>query len=112
RENYWGNNRIGERGNDEFFHPEVVAANNFRHIMAGLPEEIFTSKDGAVVEVCRGNKGATVVNISDKKVKVQIETTLPDGKYKDGVHGNEFTVKKGKLNGTVEPLTSYLLINE
>ncbi len=112
RENYWGNNRIGERGNDEFFHPEVVAVNNFRHEMAGLPEEIFTSKDGAVVEVCRGNKGAAVVNISDKKVKLQIETTLPDGKYKDSVHGSEFTIKKGKLSGITEPLTSYLLVSE
>lgn len=110
-DNYWGNNRIGERGNDEFFHPEVVAVNNFRKAMAGLPETIFTSKDGAVVEVARGDKGAALINITSKDVKVKIATTLPDGKYTDKVHGIDFTVKKGELQGKLAPLTSYLLYN-
>lgn len=39
RQNYWGNNRIGERGNAEFMHPEVVAANKFRTAMTGQPEK-------------------------------------------------------------------------
>ena len=41
RENFWGNNRVGARGNDEFKHPEVVAANKFRKDMSGTPEKSF-----------------------------------------------------------------------
>lgn len=108
-DNYWGNNRIGERGNDEFFHPEVVAANKFRTAMAGLPEKIVTSKDGALIEVTRGDKGAALINVSDKAAKVKLDTTLPDGKYTDAVHNTEFTVKKGELQGKAAPLTSYIL---
>lgn len=108
-ENYWGNNRIGERGNDEFFHPEVVAANRFRKAMSGRPETIYTSTDGAVVEVARGNEGASLVNISDREVKVKMPTTLPDGKYADAVYGTTFTVRKGELSGKLAPLTSYVL---
>lgn len=109
RENYWGNNRIGARGNDEFKHPEVVAVNKFRAAMHGQPEQIVTANNGAVVEVARGSKGASVVNISDKKQKVSVETPLPDGEYTDAVHGQTFKVKNGKLSGTLAPMTSYLL---
>lgn len=108
-DNYWGNNRIGQRGNDEFFHPEVVAVNNFRKAMAGLPETIYTSKDGAVIEVARGDRGAALVNITGKEVKVKMPTTLPDGRYTDAVHDATFTVKKGELQGRLAPLTSYIL---
>ena len=108
-DNYWGNNRIGERGNDEFFHPEVVAANRFRTAMAGQPEKIYTSKDGALIEVARGDKGVALVNITDKNAKVKLDTTLPDGTYTDKVHNATFTVKKGILQGKAAPLTSYLL---
>lgn len=111
-DNYWGNNRIGERGNDEFFHPEVVAANRFRKAMAGQPEEIVVSKDGAVVEVARGNAGASFANISDKTVKIKMPTILPDGKYTDAVHGVTFTVKKGEISGKLTPLTSYILYSK
>ncbi len=109
RDNYWGNNLIGARGNDEFFHPEVVAVNQFRRAMNGQKEQLFTNDKGTVVEVARGNKGAALVNISDKKVKLSIKTTLPDGVYTDRVHGREFKVKGGVITGTVDPLTSYLL---
>lgn len=112
RENYWGTNRIGHRGNDEFFHPEVVAVNNFRHAMSGEPEVLFTANDGAVVEVARGHKGASLINFSDKKQKVKIVTALPDGKYTDGVHGNEFVAAGGMLSGNLEPLSSYILYSK
>lgn len=108
-EKYWGNNLIGPRGNDEFFHPEVVAVNNFRKAMAGQPEQIVTSKDGAVIEVARGNAGASFANISGKEVKVKMPTTLPDGKYTDKVHNATFTVKNGEISGKMAPLTSYIL---
>ncbi len=112
RENYWGTNRIGNRGNSEFFHPEVVAVNKFRHAMAGQPEELIISENGAVAEVARGNAGAALINFSDKKQKVKINTTLPDGAYTDAVSASEFKVKKGILEGTLAPLGTYILYAE
>lgn len=109
RDNYWGDNRIGARGNAEFKHPQVVAVNKFRAAMNGLPETITTSKDGAVVSVTRGNKGMTLVNLSDKKQKVKIATTFPDGTYTDAVSGAVFTVKKGNIAGQLAPTTSAIL---
>lgn len=109
RENYWGNNRIGARGNDEFKHPQVVAANKFRVAMSGQEENLFTDAEGHVVEICRGNAGAAVVNFSNKTVKVKMPTTLPDGNYTDAVSNTDFSVKKGELKGSLAPLTSYIL---
>lgn len=80
--------------------------------MKGLPEKIFTDKNGAIVEVARGNAGAALVNVTDKAQKVKIGTTLPDGQYTDAVHNTTFKVKKGILEGKAAPLTSYLLTAE
>ncbi|MDE6321708.1 MAG: alpha-amylase, partial [Muribaculaceae bacterium] len=110
RENYWGNNRIGARGNDEFKHPEVVAVNHFRTAMAGQPETVTVSDNGAVVEVARGSKGAALVNLSSTVQKAKLATTLPDGTYTDAVHATTFKVKKGILEGKLQPLTSYILM--
>ena len=112
RENYWGNNRIGARGNDEFIHPEVVAANKFRTAMHGQAEKLFTANDGRVVEICRGDAGAAVINMSDQEQKVKMPTVLADGVYADKVYGNEFKVKKGMLEGRMSPMTSYILYSK
>ena len=109
RDNYWGDNRIGARGNAEFKHPEVVAANRFRTAMTGLPETVATGNDGAIISVMRGDKGMTLINLSDKKQKVKMATDLPDGKYTDGVSGAEFTVNKGTVTGQLAPVTSAIL---
>lgn len=109
RENYWGNNRIGEKGNDEFKHPEVVAVNKFRKAMHGMPEKIKVSTDGTVVEINRSNSGAAIVNLSKKTAQLSIATTLPDGTYKDHVYGNTFTVEKGILKASLQPETSYVI---
>ena len=109
RENYWGNNILGARGNDEFKHPEVVAANAFRRAMHGRVEHIFTSPDGAVVQVARGEQGAAVINLSGRKQSVRLDTTLPDGTYTDTVHHVPFTVRNGILRATIEPHASYIL---
>lgn len=108
-ENYWGNNLIGARGNDEFFHPEVVAVNKFRKAMSGVAETVTISEDGAVAEVARGDKGAALVNFSSAPQDVTINTTLPAGQYVDAVHGTQFEVKGGKLKGKLEPNASYIL---
>lgn len=109
RDNYWGNNRVGPRGNDEFFHPEVVAVNNFRRAMSGEPEEMMFSKDGAIIEVARGDKGASFVNITDKLQKVEMPVKLADGTYTDRVHAAEFKVKNGVLKGKMAPFTAYII---
>lgn len=109
RQNYWGNNRIGERGNDEFKNPAVVAANRFRTAMTGQPEKIIVSPKGEVAEVLRGDKGASLVNFSNKKVKVKLETSLPDGTYTDAVSGATFKIRNATIEGTLAPLTSALL---
>ncbi len=112
RENYWGNNRIGARGNDEFKHPEVVAVNYFRNKMSGTPEQIFVSDKGDVLSVCRGSLGEAIINISNKPTKIKMQTTLPDGTYTDSVHNTSFKIKNGIITGKVAPLTSYIIYAE
>jgi alpha-amylase len=109
RENYWGNNRVGERGNDEFKHPAVIAANNFRKAMKGENEQVFTTDNGAVVEVARGNKGFVLVNFSTKEAKYKLATTLPDGDYTDHITGNIIKVKNGEIKGKMAPLATYIV---
>lgn len=109
RQNYWGDNLLGARGNDEFFHPEVVAVNKFRKAMNGQKEDIQTSENGSVLVVNRGKKGAAVVNISDSASFVDVTTGLPDGTYRDVVYGKEFEVKKGYLRGAAAPHRTYIL---
>lgn len=112
RENYWGDNIAGARGNDEFFHPEVVAANEFRHMVAGEPELIVFSNNGKTAAINRGLKGVSVINLSDRKENVKLDTTLPDGKYYDKVYKQAFEVKNGKLIGSLSPETSYIILNK
>lgn len=109
RENYWGDNVIGARGNDEFFHPEVVAVNKFRRAMSGQKEDLQFSPDGSILLVNRGKKGAAVVNISSVAGFVDLPTGLPDGVYTDVVYGKEFKVKKHRLHGIAAPYRTYIL---
>lgn len=109
RQNYWGDNVLGARGNDEFFHPEVVAVNKFRKAMAGEKEDLQFSDNGAVLLVNRGKKGAAVVNISEVSKFVDLPTGLPDGTYVDKVYNKEFKVKKGRLHGIAAPYRSYII---
>jgi alpha-amylase len=109
RQAYWGNNRLGERGNDEFFHPEVVAANKFRRDMSGEKEDLQISDSGEILVVNRGKFGTAIINLSKSANNIDITTGLADGKYKDIVYGKEFTVKNGKLTGILAPERSYIL---
>lgn len=112
RDNYWGDNILGARGNDEFFHPEVVAVNRFRQAMDGQKEDIEMTGNGEVLVVNRGKKGAAVVNISGSANFVDVPTGLPAGTYRDEVYGKEFKVKKGRLTGIAAPLRSYILMKK
>lgn len=109
RKNYWGNNRLGEAGNDEYFHPEVSAVNHFRAEMAGQPEDIQTCSDGQVIAVNRGKKGSALINLSTLSRPLDVSTSLPDGTYRDRVYGKEFKVRKGRLTGLLAPRRTYIL---
>ncbi len=109
REAYWGDNVLGAAGNDEYFHPEVVAVNKFRTAMDGQKEKIEISENGQVLLVNRGKKGAAVINLSTSANKVDLPTGLPNGTYKDTVYGKEFKVKNGRLIGFLAPERTYIL---
>ena len=109
RENYFGDNLLGARGNDEFFHPEVVAVNKFRKNMDGQVEDVKMSENGETVVVNRGNKGAAIINFSGSVNEVSLATDLPDGEYKDVVYGKDFKVLDGVLSGTAEPYATYII---
>lgn len=109
RENYWGNNLTGAKGNDEFKHPEVVAVNKFRRAMSGENEHVNVTPDGKVVEVNRGSKGVALINLSDAPQEIALPTTLNDGNYSDKVYNTEFKVTDGIISGTLNPLTSYII---
>lgn len=109
RENYWGDNLLGARGNDEFFHPEVVAVNNFRKSMKGQTEDIQISQDGEVIAVNRGSKGAAIINLAAEANAIELATSLPDGEYKDKVYGKTFKVEDSILKGNANPETTYII---
>ena len=109
RENYFGDNLLGARGNDEFFHPEVVAVNNFRKDMNGEVESVAFAENAETVAVSRGNKGVAVINFSGNVNELALATTLPDGEYNDKVYGQAFKVQDGVLTGTAQPHTTYIM---
>lgn len=109
RQNFYGNNVLGAAGNDEFFHPEVKAVNHFRRSMAGEKEDIRVAENGRAIVVNRGKKGAAIANFSHLSSRVDVETGLPDGTYRDEVYGREFKVKKGRLTGIAAPWRTYIL---
>lgn len=112
RSNYYGNNVLGARGNDEFKNPEVTAVNKFRTQMAGQKEDVQVSENGEVLLVNRGKKGAAIVNLSTNANFVNLPTSLPNGTYRDVVYNKEFKVKNGKLVGLMAPERSYILIKK
>ena len=111
-DNVWGNNVAGAKGNDEFKHPEVIAANKFRRAMSGVAETLYFNNNNTVAQVARGEKGASLVNISDTEQTIEMPTTLKNGTYYDQVYNTKFTVKKNILRGTLKPFTSYILMKK
>ncbi len=106
--NKWGKNKIGIRGDSNFFHPEVVEVNKFRNAMIGesvnavpVTLEGKTSKDFSCVVVERGTKGAVVINYSTKDLSIDTKTNLANGTYNDAVTGKAYTVKDGKLKANI-----------
>ena len=87
--------------------------------MSGTPEKVISTDNGAVIEVSRGSSGVALINISGQEQNLNgLETTVPDGEYHDRpsgpfvrVYNSIFTVKSGKISGTLSPYTSYILYN-
>lgn len=107
--NFWGNNVVGAKGNDNFKDPLISAANHFRHEMQGQPDSLSFSKDGAVCVISRGDKGAAVINLTAEAQDIKLATTLAKGSYTDALSGQSFQVKRGKINGTIAPLSAVIL---
>lgn len=110
RKNYWGNNILGAAGNDEYYHPEVVAINRFRKAVSSEKEDIQTGSKGEVILVNRGKKGAVIVNLGTHANTLDLPTALPSGKYYDYVYNKEFNVEKGRIKGILAPERSYVII--
>lgn len=100
-ENYWGNNIAGVKGNDEFKNPVVAEANKFRRAMSGCKETLSFAKRNTIAQIARGSKGATFINVSPKAAKFCTRTPLADGTYQDKVSGENYTVKRGRIRGTL-----------
>lgn len=109
RKHYWGDNILGAAGNDEYFHPEVAAANKFRKVVGNAKENIQMNENGDVLLVSRGKKGAAIVNIGTHPNSLDLPTTLSNGTYYDKVYNKEFKVKNGRLTGILGPERSYIL---
>ena len=112
RENYFGDNLLGARGNDEFFHPEVVAVNKFRQQMKGQIENVQIAPEGEVIIVNRGDLGAAIINFSLSENSIELPTLLPDGAYTDTVYNSTFVAESGVLKGKAAPETTYILVRE
>ena len=103
-DNQWGTmNRIGTSGDMFYKDSSVVEVNFFRNAMVGEKENFYNPKgDSSAVEICRGTKGAVIVNTVDK-LKLDMDTDLADGTYVDRVDNKtEYTVKNGRITCDAE----------
>ena len=116
---YWGKNVIGERGNDEFFHPEVVAVNKFRNAMSNnnATEEnvVNVNSNNQVLQIDRfpvSNKsefncGTCIINLSDSEVSVNGQSTsIADGTYYDTITGKKFVVDGGAFTSQSDKISA------
>lgn len=99
----WGKNQIGIAGDDNYCHPEVIAVNQFKNAMVGLPEKMSNPTDSnSLLMIERGSAGAVIINVSDTDAVLNCSTDVADGTYFDQAAGSKFTVTGGKLSGTVK----------
>ena len=106
-----GTQYIGNAGSDMYKDSQVKALNFFRNAMAGTDELLTNPVSGnnAVLMIQRSGitagtrAGFVLVNVSDSNVNISSADCLlvKDGSYKDEVSGNTFTVKNGKVTGSV-----------
>ncbi|NLK95559.1 MAG: hypothetical protein GX275_10290, partial [Clostridiales bacterium] len=94
-----GKSKIGDIGNDNFKHPEVVAVNKFKNAMLGENENL-RNPDGKnnCIMIERGNKGVVIANMGSQ-FDIRCKTSLKDGTYTDTVYGGTYTVSGGNFTG-------------
>lgn len=97
-----GVSQIGDKGNNEFMHPEVVAVNKFRNAMIGLDEKLSNGSTYETLIIERGNKGVVIVNIKEGTENINHKVSLADGEYIDHANGIKFKVKDGILSGKIK----------
>ncbi|RSX45982.1 Ig-like domain-containing protein, partial [Bifidobacterium castoris] len=96
---------LGDAGDDEWKHPEVVAVNKFRNAMEGNAEYLRNcngNNNCLMIERYKtdgnsNNDGVTVVNMDGDKNLAGMDTMLDDGEYVDQVYGNKLTVSGKKI---------------
>lgn len=114
-DNMWGTfNKIGMAGDNLYKDSFITACNRFRNAMAGLDENLFNPDDNnCVLYVERGTKGLAVINNDSSDYNFSTSTKLADGTYTDRVDGTtSYTVKDGKISGTVKASSAVLLYND
>ena len=113
-DNCWGTfNKIGMAGDNLYKDTLVVAANRFRNAMVGLDENIFNpDNSSSVIFVERGTKGLYIANNASGSYDMNVETKLENGSYVDRVGGETYTVKDGKITGTLKSKQVVILYNE
>ena len=97
----WGQNTIGLDGDENYYSDEVVAVNKFRNAMVGESKTLSDVIKQKLTMIERGSKGVCLVNVADENTNINVATKLADGEYTDHANGGIFTVKDGKLTGTV-----------
>ena len=76
--NYWGNNVLGAKGNDQFKDPEVKGVNKFRNAMVGQGETLRNPNgNNKILQIDRGTKGTCIINLGDAS-SIDNETTMAD----------------------------------
>ncbi len=99
----WGENRIGQDGDGNYYSKAVAAVNKFRNAMVGEPKNVTELIKQKIVMIERGTKGAVIVNVDSVDNTLSGKATkLADGEYIDQVSGTTFTVSNGKLSGTIQ----------
>lgn len=114
-DNMWGTfNKIGMAGDNLYKDSFITACNRFRNAMAGLDENLFNPDDNnCVLYVERGTKGLAVINNDSSDYNFSTSTKLADGTYTDRIDGTtSYTVKDGKISGTVKASSAVLLYND
>lgn len=108
----WGTNKIGNAGDENYFHPEVVAVNKFHNALAGEPfvlKNLNTLKQAFIIT--RSDKGAVMINNGTTDIQVKQSVDLLDGSYTDSAAGAQFTVEGGTLKGTLKAGTVAVISN-
>ena len=90
---------MGQVGDTAWQSTAVSEINKFHNKFIGVSDKVYN--DGDVVAVQRGDSGIVLVNLGESSNLNVATQGMKDGTYKDAVTGNTFTVKGGKISGTV-----------